>query len=403
VRPKVAGEKVTALQQQVENPPRPKKRVLLVVRWPVGGIRTFVRYVYRNFDSSNWHFTIIAPEVDEMKVLVEDLSGLDFVYVPVRGISKDGSSGFRKMFRCVTAQIIKGDYDLVHSHGFTSGMCAAVPAFFRRVPHLMTSHETLNAKQFVGFKGRVKKLSMTELFRLIDKIHAVSFDAQRNLFEYFPALERKKGKCLVIPNGIEVEPFLEAKARDLKAELNLDNDVLLIGFLGRFMGPKGFRFLVDAIEILQNKKNLPKRPLVLTFAEGGFIREEKQAIKERGLENSFLFMPFTSNVAGVIKGLDVVAIPSLWEACPLLPMEALVCGTPVIGSDCLGLREVLQETPSTIVGKGDATSLAWALERAMKVDSKEIFLNYRKIASKKFDVRATRQSIRKLYESMTDP
>ena len=54
-----------------------KRRILLVVRWPVGGIRTFLRYVYRVFDPKLWHFTIIAPQNSELEALSVDLEDCD--------------------------------------------------------------------------------------------------------------------------------------------------------------------------------------------------------------------------------------------------------------------------------------------------------------------------------------
>jgi glycosyltransferase involved in cell wall biosynthesis len=356
--------------------------------------------VYRNFDPAKWHFTIVAPDMEEMKVLVDDLSAQDMIYVPVQGIPTDGSSGFWKMFRRVSSLVIKEKYDLVHSHGFISGMCAAVPAFFRRTPHLMTSHETLNSKQFAGLKGKVRRWGMEWLFGLVDTVHSVSHDAQANLFEYFPSLARKEGKCVVIPNGIEVERFIEAEPRDLRAELGLGDDVFLIGFMGRFMAPKGFRYLVDAVEILRTEKNLPLRPLVLTFGDGGFIRDEKQAIKEKGMEDSFRFMPFTSNVAGTIKGVDVVTMPSLWEACGLLAMETLVCGTPLIGSKCIGLREVLQETPAIVVNAKDGNMLAAAIDKEIRSYTKKKFISFVDEAAKRFDVRKQSLELVALYEQI---
>ena len=335
-----------------------------------------------------------------MKILVDDLCVADVVYIPVRDMPTDGSSGFWKLFRRVSSELVKGKYDLVHSHGFISGMCSAIPAFFRRTPHLMTSHETLNDKQFVGLKGRIQLFGMLLLFGLIDKVHSVSRDASDNLLKYFPALAKKEGKCIVIPNGIEVERFLEAEPRDLRVELGLGGDVFLIGFFGRFMAPKGFRYLVDAIDILRKVSDLPKKPLVLTFGDGGFIREEKQVIRERGMEEYFHFLPFAPNVAGTLKGLDVVAMPSLSEACGLLAMEAMVCGVPLIGSDCIGLREVLQGTPAIVVPKADAAALAQALARELEAGSRDLFLKYREKAPTHYDVRITSQSILSLYECM---
>jgi glycosyltransferase involved in cell wall biosynthesis len=186
----------------------------------------------------------------------------------------------------------------------------------------------------------------------------------------------------------------------LRNELELDNDVFLIGFLGRFMAPKGFFYLVEAIDILLQRNDLPRRPLVLMFGEGGWFRAEMRSIQKKGLEGYFLSMPFTPNVASTIKALDVVTMPSLWEACGLLAMETLICGTPLIGSNCIGLREVLRGTPAKTVPKADADALAQALLQEMKMNRKEIFMSFRKTAAEKFDVTNTSQHILNLYQTL---
>jgi glycosyltransferase involved in cell wall biosynthesis len=362
----------------------------------VGGIRTFIRYVYRNLDPKQWEFAIVAPDCDELRIMMNDLADLDPDLVPVGGMPEDGSSAFWRMFRCVTAQLAKKNYDLVHSHGFTSGISAAIPALMWRTPHLMTSHDVINEGQFEGTKGKLKKGIMGSLFGLIDTIQSVSYDAQNNFMGYFPGLGRRKDKCVVIPNGIEVERFELASPRDLRAELGVGEDVFLIGFLGRFMSQKGFRYLVDAIDLLCQDANLPKAILVLSFGGGGFIREEMAAIEERRLEKYFRFMPFAPDAAGTIKGLDAIAMPSLWEACPLQPMEALVCGTPFIGSDCLGLREVLQHTPARIIPSGDSEALAKAIMDEILYPSKEEALAFREQAAARFNVKQRVEEIEML-------
>jgi glycosyltransferase involved in cell wall biosynthesis len=288
----------------------------------------------------------------------------------------------------------------VHSHGFTSGMCAALPTYLWRIPHLMTSHDVINANQFSGLKGRIKQKGMAVLLRLVNKIHSVSYDAENNLLKYFPELAKRERKCVVIQNGIDVERFLAAEPRDLRGELGLADNTFLIGFMGRFMAQKGFRYLVDAMALLRDEKDLPKRPLVLTFGDGGFIRQEKQTIEERALEDYFHFMPFAPNVAGTIKGVDVVVIPSLWEACPLLPMETFVCGIPVIGSDCIGLREVLQKTPAKLVKSKNSRMLADAIKEEITVSRKNIFVSYIDMAIGRFDVKSQSKELKQIYYSM---
>lgn len=368
-----------------------KKRILLVVRWPVGGIRTFMRYVYRRFDPKLYQFSILGPDIPELDVLATDLEGLDFEIIK---ISERPSS--YELALATVKMLLSGQYDLVHSQGFTSGICAALPAFLFQTPHILTSHDVLSNVQFKGFSGRIKRVGMGVALSMVNTIHSVSNDAQANLLEFFPMLAEKKGKCVVILNGIESERFLSALPRDLHSELGVGEEVFLIGFLGRFMAQKGFKYLVDAVEQLKEIGSLPNKTLVLAFGDGGFVREEKAALAARGLEEYFRFLPFTANVASVIKGLDLVVMPSLWEACPLLTMEVLACGTPLLAFDCIGLREVATNTPTHLISTKDVKGLAKEIELFMGQEMRKPFADFATLAAERFDVTETAVAIQSL-------
>jgi glycosyltransferase involved in cell wall biosynthesis len=232
---------------------------------------------------------------------------------------------------------------------------------------------------------------------MIDCIHCVSNDARDNLLEYLPILKLFKDKVVAIPNGIEVEPFLNADRRDLRGEFGLPPDTFLIGFMGRFMAQKGFRYLVDALEQVKKMENLRKEPIVLAFGEpDGFIREEQEHVKKRGLAGSIFFLPFVPNVAATLKGLDIVAMPSLWEACGLLAMEALVAGVPLVGTDCIGLREVLRNTPAHVVPAKNGIALAEALLSEMRNPSTANAREFATIAAARFQVKNRAAEIEKL-------
>jgi glycosyltransferase involved in cell wall biosynthesis len=373
-----------------------KKRILLVVRWPNGGIRTFIRYVYRHFEPEMFHLTVLGPDLPEMNVLQDDLNCLD---VETKRVSARPT--VYEFFMAISKELIYGRYDLIHSQGFTSGICASFPAFLTRKPHILTSHDVLNGTQFRGISGYLKKIGMGMAFSLIPTIHSVSYDAQQNLLEFFPFLDRAAERCKVIRNGIEVERFLDVEPRDLRSELCVGDEFFLIGFLGRFMAQKGFGYLIDAIESLSRNNDLTKKPLVIAFGEDGFVREERARIAERGLIQYFRFLPFTPNVAGVIKAMDMVAMPSLWEACPLLPMEALVAGTPLIATNCIGLREVVLNTPALVISPKDGNALAVGIESFMKDDRTEIFKQYSLEARKEFDVKTQAKQIRDIIINLT--
>jgi hypothetical protein len=188
-----------------------KHNILLVVRHPVGGIRTFFRYVYSNFDSDKYKFTLVAPDLPETGVLLDDLRELAVDYIPT-----DRNVSNKELFRIVTKIIRNQSFDLIHSHGFTSGACSSFGALFKRTPHILTCHEVLTQGQFIGLKGTLRKAGLGMMLAMVDCIHCVSNDARDNLLAYFPLLKRLKCKVAAISNGIDVDRFLHTERRDFR-------------------------------------------------------------------------------------------------------------------------------------------------------------------------------------------
>jgi len=370
-------------------------KILLIVRHPVGGIRTFLRYVYKNFCSENYHFTLVAPDLPETRVLLDDLKNLNLHYIPA-----DRNVSNKELFRLVNMIIRGQSFGLIHSHGFTSGVCAIIGALSKRIPHILTCHDVFTSGQFIGIKGLARRSALGAALSMIDCIHCVSNDARDNLLEYLPILNIFKHKLVTISHGIEVEPFLDAEKRDLRRELGLPPNSFLIGFLGRFMAQKGFRYLVDALGHLKSTKNLERDPILLTFGEpDGFVREEQEDVKKRGLAESIIFLPFVPSVAATLKGLDIVAMPSLWEACGLLAMEALVAGVPLVGTDCIGLREVLRSTPAHVVPAKNGIALAEALLLEMRNPTTARAMGFATEAADRFQVKNRAAEIEKLMRT----
>jgi glycosyltransferase involved in cell wall biosynthesis len=374
-------------------------KILLIVRWPVGGIRTFIHYVYTKFDKSNYEITIISPYFEEVEQLITDLYENDPKFIPLLGLPTDGSAGLFAMAKSIINHLLTHNYDLIQSHGFTSAMCATIPSIAFRTPHLMTSHDVFNENQFIGIQGYLKKIFVKFMLPKIDCIHCVSSDAKENLLAHIPELRKRLKKIVVIPNGIEIDRFLIEDKEDFFQIDGVSDGDFLVGFFGRFMAQKGFRFLVDAIEIL-SKQNLPRSPKVICFGWGGFIREEQEILLQRKLDSYFIFRPFQDNIARALRGMDVVVMPSLWEAYGLLAAETMVSGTPLIATNCIGLREVTQGTPAKTIPSSDAKALAEAIAQEILTPSKQEAEDFRLIAANRFDVKNQIVALKKLINDM---
>ena len=109
-----------------------------------------------------------------------------------------------------------------------------------------------------------------------------------------------------------------------------------------------------------------------------------------------------ADISGTIKAMDVVAMPSLWEACGLLAMEALTAGVPLVVSNASGLKEVVADTPARMVPMRDPEALLQAIIDMSVPEQKAIARAFSPIAARRFDVAETRCRVAALYEDLIE-
>lgn len=365
--------------------------ILVVIRWPVGGIQTYCKYVYGLPEFERYEFTVITTtEADEE--YFQDAFGSR-----LRGLFRLDDREFRAASILRIVRKMRRP-QLIHAHGFSSAILAIPTRMMFRIPLLTTSHDILQDSQFRGTAGVIKKAVLWAALRMSTRVNVVGNDAGENLRTYFPRTCSPQ-KVSVILNGIDVERFLEPKRRDLRSEIGVGEDVLLLGFFGRFMAQKGFKFALDMLE--RYRDLLQASVHVACFGWGGFIREEQAEIRKRGLSGYFSFLPATNEMPAALRGCDAVLMPSLWEAMPLLAMEALVAGVPLIASSCIGLREVCAGTPALMCSPGSSQALLdavnrFVIERALHQAEAR---RYQSEAMRRFDRRETALRLRALYET----
>jgi glycosyltransferase involved in cell wall biosynthesis len=172
-------------------------------------------------------------------------------------------------------------------------------------------------------------------------------------------------------------------------------------FLGRFMPEKGFPVLLDAVQQLVRIGAGPFH--VVAFGSSDYRREYEQAIARQGLGPFVTLCDFVADVVPVLRQLDLVVVPSLWEASSLVSMEAMAAGVPVLGSDCPGLREVLRGSPARTVPAGDVAVLALALRDAIEAPWTEEARAYAAEARARFDNGHSARRLTALYDELIYP
>ena len=207
---------------------RNEKRILIVARWPVGGIRTYFRYIYSQKRFEGYRFTFVMPSFGTLRpFLIEYCPNLNFEFI-------DSGDTNLSLLKNLQKELTTKRYSLLHSHGYTAGALSAMALMISpKIKHLMTAHDVFLQNQFDGLRGKLKYLGMSVSFKSIDVIHTVSHDCKDNFLEFFPSV--KPEKIITILHGVDTENFYAEPARDFREELGF-TDEFLFGFFLRLLG-----------------------------------------------------------------------------------------------------------------------------------------------------------------------
>lgn len=372
------------------------KKILVVARWPLGGIRTYMRYIFSHFPSK-YKLTLLVASTHEDSAIKKDAT---FYNADLKLVKATGTCTFMlESFR----ELRKNRYDMVLSQGFISAVVVFMANLIFRVPHILTIHGIVEPKYFIGRFLALKRLILGSILSSITALYAVSNDILEHLYEQFPQLRHDGPKSIVIHNGIEPSDFEQfpAMSINLRKELGIDNSAIVFGFFGRFMPQKGFDLLIDAADRIRTC--LRVRPFaILAVGSGDYLREYQSQISKLGLEQFFYFLPFQQQVHHLYPHVDAIVMPSRWEACPLLPMEALCMGTPLIASNCIGLREAVIDTPTMVFSSENVSELVELMLCCMQNNDKKVFQKFSYKARERYNVANSAKELVRFIENLLE-
>jgi len=243
------------------------------------------------------------------------------------------------------------------------------------------------------------------MLRSVDVFVAVGRDIQTHVQRRTEGARLRKCRWVVIPNGIDIAEFAGDRGdsrTEFLCKLGLTEANFVFGFFGRFMPQKGFDLIVEAMSILRADSRAGSF-MILAVGSGDYVRESIALVHRRGLKDRFIFMPAQNSIAPLLAGCDCVLMPSRWEAFGLLAAECLCTGTPLIASDCIGLREIVEDTPAVIIPSENPSALAEAMIKvASDPEARRRARAFRKSAAERFDVRQTARTLTALWGELAD-
>jgi glycosyltransferase involved in cell wall biosynthesis len=298
----------------------------VVVNMNRGGAETLLMNLYRNIDRSKIQFDFLTCKEG---IFDDEITQYGGKVYRISYISDVGHFGYMKQLKQFFSA--HKEYKIIHSHmdkmsGFVlrAAKKAGIPI---RISH---SHSTGSEGSFVArcYKWYAGK----QIFFYATNLMACSTESANWLFL------GKANQAQILKNGIDFEKFKfsEGIRNQVRVKLEINDDALVLGHVGRFSHPKNHLFLIEMFkEIEKNHSN----SILLLVGDGPLLQEIKNKVLEYNLKDKVKFLGVRNDVDNLLQAFDLFVFPSLYEGLPVTLVEAQTAGLHCLVSDSI-TREV---------------------------------------------------------------
>jgi len=278
--------------------------------------------------------------------LAEPVKAAGIPVVPfqkARGFSMAAVLAMGKRLRADGAEIIHGHNPGVHHYAALAARLAGVPVVVNTRHSVTTSKDLPYQERYFRW---VRPLTSHVVF-VCDFVRR----GLENRLGYPPE------KCSVILNGIPLAGF-----QDHPAAPGSHGPRFRFGTIGRLVPAKGHSILLDAFA-----RVLPSAPgaELSIYGYGALQGDLAAQIARLGLEGKARLEGRTANSSETLHNLDVFVFSSVNEGLPLVILEAMAAGLPIVTTNVGGIPEIARPESAWFCGPGDAAALAQAMLEAM--------------------------------------
>lgn len=269
--------------------------------------------------------------------------------------------------------------DLVWSHMRGCNLDTIIATnLFNDVPTISTAHGNLTSQLFLETNATTRflvKMLAKSLYPFSDGIIAVSRGVKDDLVKNYGVPEQK---IKVIYNPIDLDYISRAKQVEVDHPWFFDDDIPVIISVGRLVPQKGYSYLLKSFKLMGKK--VPCRLVII--GQGEERNRLKRLAQNLGIGDSVAFLGLQENPFKYVSRSSVFVLSSLVEGFPIVLLETMVCGVPVVSTRCpSGPDEIIENgINGLLVPVADVNSMADAIMRLLTDEelSKKVVENAKK-------------------------
>lgn len=226
---------------------------------------------------------------------------------------------------------------VINIHDYSSAPYVVMASkLFWSTPLLFTGHGLL----YQGFDSLKKRYRFFSKF--FSGVSAVSEAVAKRHQEF---LNWKKS-VQVISNGVPGFKKNEMRRTKVRSELGLGKADILFLAVGNPRPEKGFEDLIQAAALLKEKADFQKKFKVVVagkLTDSQYCRMLQEKLVDKNLREYFSFLGFRSDTEALYNAADVFVLSSRSEGLPMVILESMMAGLPVIATRVGGIPDMIGE------------------------------------------------------------
>jgi glycosyltransferase involved in cell wall biosynthesis len=257
---------------------------------------------------------------------------------------------YRAEWRRVTEELRRAASTVAHTHGYRADVVGLLAARAARRPTVSTVHGYVAS----DLRGRVYEWVDRRALRRFDAVVAVS----RPLVERLARAGVPAPKLELVPNAPGAEQPT-ASRDEARRVLGLDPSTPVVGWIGRLTPEKGPDVLVEAAALL------PGDVGISVLGEGPLKAGLLRRAESLGLGRRVRWHGIVESAGRLLAAFDVVVLSSRTEGTPMVLLEAMAAGVPIVATAVGGVPDVVSDREAVLVPPDDPRALAAAIASAL--------------------------------------
>lgn len=295
----------------------------------IGGGESHLLVLMENIDLSKYEPVVLSFTDGPMIGKLNELNVKNYIIKTTKPFDITIRKSVKKL-------LIREGIELVHAHGTRANSNILWAARSLKIPVIYTVHGwSFHPDQHL----LIRRLRIWGEKYLTSKTQlniSVSVSNQQSGQKYI-----REFKSVVVNNGIDRKRFdPRGSYKDIRRELGIPADTILVLFLARFTSHKQPLALIEAFSAAVARNS---RLHLLMVGDGDQKMAAVKRIEALGLQDKITLQTFRQDVPDLLAASDIYVLPSLWEGLPIGLLEAMAMGKAVIGTRVDGTSEVIED------------------------------------------------------------